>query len=178
MFVHVLLKKAFNTELMKVLKEQQEFAERVDMDLVLIQVGHLQKECNERRCVICSNNYNYCSFCGDEYISRNFVCVNEHFQVVAPPEEEEEEKEEIRFTPTDKSTITIEKDRNFGSLLDENEIFIIDESQKDRFECNKWANAFKSASENKKDYVHCIDAFNSMKRLTVIIKMLNLKVKD
>ena len=41
MFVHVLLKKAFNTELMKVLKEQQEFAERVDMDLVLIQVGHL-----------------------------------------------------------------------------------------------------------------------------------------
>lgn len=93
---------------MKVLKEQQEFVERVDMDLVLIQTGHLQKECNERRCVICSNNYNYCSLCGDEYISRDVLCVNEHFQVVAPPEEEEE-KEEITFTPTDKSTITIQK---------------------------------------------------------------------
>lgn len=56
-------------------------------------------------------------------------------------------------------------DRNVGSLL-EDDVFVIAESDKSKFECSTWAERFVPSSSNSKyNHADCIDASNNMKRL-------------
>ncbi|KAK8866791.1 hypothetical protein M9Y10_009759 [Tritrichomonas musculus] len=57
------------------------------------------------------------------------------------------------------------QDRNVGALLEEDDVFVIAESDKNKFKCSEWVKSFDASSNSKYNHADCIDANNNMKRL-------------
>lgn len=69
---------------------------------------HFCHECSDSKCIICSSNYNYCSFCSDDYIANNGACISSNIQVLDPTPTPKTEK--IEYNREDNSNIiTIDK---------------------------------------------------------------------